>query len=110
MQNLYRKQYNKLKITHELKKNHKDVIISAGQISFEQFEELNKINSSDPYLKCKTKSEQKLINNLNIRLVKETKEKIKMNKHDREDKVTYKLIKYKIQEQSYIDETKNYKV
>ena len=71
-----------------VKHNHKDAILKVSKISYERFEELTEINRNDPYLKCHSRQEQKLIDNF--------EERLKDDKEARLDRVAYKIKKTKI--------------
>lgn len=92
---------NKVRYFPRVKHNHKDAIISVKQITLEEYSEINENNEKDPYLLCHSKHEQKQISDLKERLeidshnIKKTADKKK-----RKDRVTYKLKKNKIIEES----------
>ena len=82
-----------------VKHGHKDAILNVNKIDHERFKEINKVNDDDPYLKCHSKHEQKLIYNLEERLVYEPHTKIiKYDKKTRKERIVYKIKKAKIQE------------
>lgn len=85
-----------------VKHNHKDAILSVKKIDLETYLQLNEINNNDPYLKCKSKYEQRQILNLETRFETDNHNKtIKYDKQKRLDKISYKLRKFKIIEKSY---------
>ena len=63
-----------------VKHNHKDAILSVTKIDYTRYLEIEKINENNPYLKCKSKYEQKKIVGLYLQL---------------EDDVHSKKVKYK---------------
>ena len=78
-----------------VKHNHKDAILSVKQISKDEYLSLKKINSSDCYLRCESKQDQKFYcKNLESRIIKDTyyvEEECKIN---RQDRIKYKKKKY----------------
>ena len=79
-----------------VKHNHKDAILKLSKISYERFEELTEINRNDPYLKCHSRQEQKLIDNFEERLKDDLHgQKVKYDKRARFDRVAYKIKKTK---------------
>ena len=79
-----------------VKHNHKDAILKVSKISYERFEELTEINRNDPYLKCHSRQEQKLIDNFEERLKDDLHgQKVKYYKRARFDRVAYKIKKTK---------------
>ncbi len=44
-----------------VKHDHKDAILNCKEVSYEEYLELNTINSNDEYLKCHSRQEQRLI-------------------------------------------------
>lgn len=82
-----------------VKRDHKDAILNVNKIDYERFLEIIKMNNEDPYLKCHSRHEQKLINNLVDRLeVDLHNQRIKYDKKARIDRVVYKMKKFKILE------------
>lgn len=60
------------KIAREIprvKHNYKDAILGVNEITLEEYKQLCKANSNDPYLKCKNKQEQNLIIGLEERII-----------------------------------------
>ena len=51
------------------KHNHKDAILDVRCVTLEEFLEIIEINKNDPYLKCQSRQEQNLIDNLTERMV-----------------------------------------
>ena len=49
----------KAKLIPRVKHDHKDVIISVNDISYEEFNKINKKNSKDPYFSCKNTQDQR---------------------------------------------------
>ena len=47
-----------------VKHNHKDAILTVEKIDYLRYLEINAINDNNPYLKCKSKYEQRLIEGL----------------------------------------------
>lgn len=83
-----------------VKRNHKDAILDVKCITLNEFLEIKKINSSDPYLKCHSRKEQNLIVNLAERMVTDFHNiKKAFDKNARKDRVAYKLKKFKILEE-----------
>ena len=58
----------KVKSYKRVKRNHKDCIRSVSKISRERFDEITETNKNDPYLKCKSKWQHKLINGFGERV------------------------------------------
>ena len=83
-----------------VKHNHKDAILDVRYITLEEFLEIKEINNNDPYLKCHSRQEQKLIVNLAERMVADLYNvKQSFDKQARKDRVAYKLRKFKILEE-----------
>ena len=92
-----------------VKHDHKDAILDVKCITFEEFLEIKEMNDNDPYLKCHSKSEQKLITNLVERLETDLHNVKKIvDKQARKDRVAYKLRKFKILEESSKKEDYSY--
>ena len=84
-----------------VKHNHKDAILDVRCVTLEEFLEINEINNNDPYLKCHSRQEQNLIDNLTERMVTDPHNvKEIFDKQARKDRVAYKLRKFKILEES----------
>lgn len=82
-----------------VKHDHKDAILDVRCITLEEFLEIKEINDNDPYLKCHSRQEQKLIDNLEERLEDDLhSQKVKYDKQARLDRVAYKIKKTKILE------------
>lgn len=82
-----------------VKHNHKDAILNVIKIDYERYLEIIEINHNDPYLKCHSKQEQKLIDNFEERLEDDLhNQKIKYDRQDRLNRVAYKIKKTKILE------------
>ena len=80
-----------------VKHDHKDAILDARCITLEEFLEIKEINENDPYLKCHSRQEQKLIDNFEERLKDDLHgQKVKYDKEARLDRVAYKIKKTKI--------------
>ena len=87
-----------------VKHNHKDAILNVNKIDFERYVEIIEINNNDPYLKCHSKQEQRLINNLEERLETDFhSQEVKYDKKTRLDRITYKKKKIKILEKLYLE-------
>ncbi|MCI6357066.1 MAG: hypothetical protein MR766_00295 [Erysipelotrichaceae bacterium] len=87
-----------------VKHNHKDAILNVNKIDFERYVEIIEINNNDPYLKCHSKQEQRLINNLEKRLETDFhSQEVKYDKKTRLDRITYKKKKIKILEKLYLE-------
>ncbi len=75
-----------------VKHHQKFAIINCREIDKNEYCRLQKVNSSDPYLRCKNKQQQNLIENLDERIVLEkvvTKNDKKISKIRRLDRVLY---------------------
>ena len=82
-----------------VKHDHKDAILDVRCITLEEFLEIKEINENDPYLKCHSRQEQKLIDNLEERLEDDLhNQKVRYDKQARLDRVAYKIKKTKILE------------
>ena len=82
-----------------VKHDHKDAILDARCITLEEFLEIKEINNNDPYLKCHSRQEQKLIDNLEERLEDDLhNQKVRYDKQARLDRIAYKIKKTKILE------------
>lgn len=82
-----------------VKHNHKDAILIVKKIDYERYQEIVEINNNDPYLKCHSRQEQKLIDNFEERL--EVDLHNKKNEHDKQarlNRISYKIKKIKILE------------
>ena len=80
-----------------VKHNHKDAILMVTKIDCDRFVEIKEINKNDRYLKCHSRREQKMIEDLYCRLEIDLHHQEKQyNKQKRKDTVAYKLKKYKI--------------
>ena len=83
-----------------VKHNHKDAILNVNKIDYERFQEIVEMNRNDPYLKCHSRKEQKLIVNVAERMVADLHNvKQAFDKQARKDRVAYKLRKFKILEE-----------
>lgn len=80
-----------------VKHDHKDAILDCKEISFEQYKELQQINRNDPYLFCKNKQEQEMIEDFSERLEIEPRF-LKEIKKNRRESVKYRIKKQAIQE------------
>ena len=78
-----------------VKHDHKDAILDCKEISFEEHQELQRINNNDPYLKCECKQEQEMIESFASRLELEPRFLIKEKKTKRES------VEYRLKKQSY---------
>ena len=80
-----------------VKKDHKDAILDVKQVSYIEYLEIIETNHHDPYLKCISKYEQKLISNLVERLEVDLHNAKKVfDKQARRDRVEFKQRKYKV--------------
>ena len=80
-----------------VKHDHKDAILSVRIIDYKTFLEIIDNNSKDEYLKCKSKSQQRLIKNLADSLEIDYHNKRKeYDKKERLNRVNYKLKKNEI--------------
>ena len=85
-----------------VKHQHKDAILKVTKIDLNTFEEIKKINESDPYLHCHSKQEQNRIVDLSNRLEEDLHhKKVEYSKQDRFERVSHKLKKIKILEKSF---------
>lgn len=90
-----------------VKHHQKFAILRCDKITYEDFEELKRINESDPYLKCTNKRELSEISNLEERVVNEKYHK-KDAKKTRADRVNHKLLINKALKMSAKDEIYEY--
>lgn len=76
-----------------VKHNHKDAILNCIEISYADYLQLANINSKDEYLQCKNIQQQRKIENLAERILKEEKKiiDIKENRQKVKAKQQYKL-------------------
>lgn len=82
-----------------VKHDHKDAILNVNKIDYERYLEIVEMNNNDPYLKCHSRQEQNLIDNLEDRLeIDLHNQKAKYDKQDRLQRVAYKIKKTKILE------------
>ena len=82
-----------------VKHNHKDAILNVNKIDYERYLEIVEMNNNDPYLRCHSRQEQNLIDNLEDRLeIDLHNQKEEYDKQARLQRVTYKLKKIKILE------------
>ncbi|MCR4660994.1 MAG: hypothetical protein K5765_03205 [Clostridia bacterium] len=82
-----------------VKHDHKDAILNVYKIDYERYLEIVEMNNNDPYLKCRSKKEQKLIKDLEQRLEYDLQnQKVKYDKQVRLDRIAFKNKKAKIQE------------
>lgn len=76
-----------------VKHDHKDTILSVKQISEDEYLSLKEINSSDDYLRCEFKQDQRMLcKNLDSRVIKDTYFEEVEYKTDRQDRINYKKI------------------
>ena len=88
-----------------VKHNHKDAILFVRYISFEEYLQINENNDKDPYLKCHSKREQKLIENFSKRLVLDMHNiKKTYDKNLRRERIAFKFKKEKILKKSLCQE------
>ena len=74
-------------------------ILNVNKIDYEGYLEIVEMNNNDPYLKCHSRQEQNLIDNLEDRLeIDLNNQKAKYDKQARLQRVTYKIKKTKILE------------
>ena len=82
-----------------VKHDHKDAILNVNKIDYERYLEIVEMNNNDPYLKCHSRQEQNLIDNIEDRLeIDLHNQKAKYDKSSRLQRVTYKIKKTKILE------------
>lgn len=92
-----------------VKHDHKDAILDVRCVTLEEFLEIKEINDNDPYLKYHSRQEQNLIANLAERMLADLHNvKQTFDKQARKDRVTYKLRKFKILEESSKKEDYSY--
>ena len=78
-----------------VKHDHKDAILSVKQISEDEYLSLKEKNSSDDYLRCESKQEQKILcKDLDSRVIKDTYFEEVNYKKDRQERINYKKKKY----------------
>ncbi|RIA77952.1 hypothetical protein EI71_00735 [Anaeroplasma bactoclasticum] len=78
-----------------VKHDHKDAILSVKQISEDEYLSLKEINSSDDYLRCESKQDQRMLcKNLDSRVIKDTYFEEVEYKTNRQDRINYKRKKY----------------
>ena len=85
-----------------VKHNHKDAILSVTKIDYVRYLEIIAINDNNPYLKCKSKYEQRLIVGLDEQL--EEDDHGKKVRYKKERCVEYKMRKNYLKILSDIDE------
>lgn len=85
-----------------VKHDHKYAILSVAKIDYARYMEINAINDNNPYLKCKSKYEQRLIVGLDEQL--EEDDHSKKVKYKKERCVEYKIRKNYLKILSDIDE------
>ena len=91
-----------------VKHDHKDAILNVNKIDYDRFQEIVEMNHNDHYLKCHSRQEQKLIDNLEERLEDDLhNQKAKYDKQARLDRVAYKLKKTKILQHFYWEDSDN---
>ena len=74
-----------------VKHNHKDAILSVTKIDYVRYLEINAVNDNNPYLKCKSKYEQRIIVGLDEQL--EEDDHSKKVKYKKEKCIEYKIRK-----------------
>ena len=78
-----------------VKHDHKDAILSVRQISEDEYLSLRDINSSDDYLRCESKQEQRIYcKDLDSRVIEDTYFKEVDYKTNRQERINYKNKKY----------------
>ena len=86
------------RITRQLprvKHDHKDAIISVREITKDEYLLIKESNSSDLYLQCKSKQEQRMFCvDLDERIIKDTCYKENEGKNSRMERILYKKKKY----------------
>ncbi len=86
-----------------VKHHHKDAILDCREVSFEEYKAVNEKNKTDTYLLCHSSSEQKLLCDIEDRIIKETKNVTQLNRNYR---IPYLLKKRKIAEKDYLNQYK----
>lgn len=79
-----------------VKHNHKDVIRLVREVTFEEFIQQRTINDDDPYLHCKNIQQQRLIENLDVRVCEDVWNMARRNNKKQKAKNNYKIIKSEI--------------
>lgn len=96
------------KITRQMprvKHHNKYAIISVNKIDYERYQEIINENHNDPYLRCHSKQEQKLITDFDDRIIEyQHNHKTKYNKQERLERVAYKLKKNRILEKLFVED------
>ena len=85
-----------------VKHHHKDAIIGCQKVSKEEFDEQNRINKNDPYLKATSKKEQKeMVENLVERLLLDNhpEEMVKHYRKASRPNLMYQNLKYQSNDQ-----------
>ena len=86
---------SKARSCSRVKHDHKDAILSVKQISKDEYLSLKEINSSDNYLRCESKQDQRILcKDLDSRVIKDTYFKEVEYKTDRQERINYKRKKY----------------
>ena len=80
-----------------VKHDHKDAILECKEITIEKFQELQEINKHDPYLCCKCKQEQEMIEDFSDRLELEPRY-LNKEKKNKKESVVYRMKKQAIKE------------
>ena len=86
-----------------VKHHHKDAILDCPEVSFEEYKAVCEENKTDTYLLCHSSSEQKLLCDIEDRIIKETKKETQFNRNDR---IPYLLKRRRIAERDYLNQYK----
>ncbi|MBM7453371.1 hypothetical protein JN09_000697 [Acholeplasma morum] len=79
-----------------VKHHNKNAVLECVEIDYDEFQEINTKNRSNPYLKCSSKQEQRyLIPNIDELVVNEDEQK--RNMKQKTDRIQYVLKKQKIE-------------
>lgn len=81
-----------------VKHHHKDAILNCREVSFAEFKIIRNRNQTDTYLTCRSSTEQRLLCDIENRIIKEPKKETRLN---RKDKVGYLLKKRRLIEKDW---------
>ena len=82
-----------------VKHHHKDAILDCREVSFEEYKAVHEKNKTDTYLLCHSSSEQKLLCNIEDRIIKENRKETQLNRNNR---IPYLLKRRRIAERDYL--------
>lgn len=92
-----------------VKRNHPDAILEVEEITAKEYKALKIENDNNPYLKCKSKYQQRKLKEIKDIMVPETKKIEKIDKKARQERVEKKQKKNKEIEKSHDKELGKYK-